>query len=381
LPLVVAALRGEGIDARLLEEDQISIQQSLRYNTGQCIPLNIITQEFVDYIDKNGLDPSRTVLWMALSWLACNVHLFPFHMRQLLDSYGGGMEKAGVYVGPLSMKDLSIKLPPTIYFAYMFGGYLRKIGCKLRPYEDVKGKTDEAIAKGLSVLEKAFENKFSKEGALIEALGFFDEVKINKVQRPKVAIFGDLYARDNNVINQDLIPFIEANNGELITTPYSDYMKMIAKPYLRKWLIEGHYFEALSSKVLITGLKVRESVYYRHFERFLDEPEPKYDDSPTDILSDYNLRIESSGESMDNILKIHYIMKHHPDISLFVQTSPAFCCPSLVTEAMARKIEEKTGVPIVSVTYDGTGGNKNEVIIPYLKYPRLDKNYRKRGTL
>lgn len=371
LPLVVAALRGEGIDAKLLEEDQISIQQSLRYNTGQCIPLNIIIQEFVDYIDKNGLDPSRTVLWMASSWLACNVHLFPFHMRQLLETYGGGMEKAGIYVGPLSMKDLSIKIPPTIYFAYMFGGYLRKIGCKLRPYEDVKGKTDEAIAKGLCVLEKAFENKYSKESSLVEALAYFDGVKVTKDKRPKVAIFGDLYARDNNVINQDLIPFIEANNGELITTPYSDYMKMIAKPYLRKWLIEGHYLEALSSKVLITGLKVRESVYYRHFERFLDEPEPKYDDSPIDILSEYNLRIESTGESMDNILKIHYIMKHHPDISLFVQTSPAFCCPSLVTEAMARKIEEKTGVPIVSVTYDGTGGNKNEVIIPYLKYPRM----------
>jgi len=27
-------------------------------------------------------------------------------------------------------------------------------------------------------------------------------------------------------------------------------------------------------------------------------------------------------------------------------------------------------VPVVSVTYDGTGGAKNEVILPYLEYPR-----------
>ena len=27
-------------------------------------------------------------------------------------------------------------------------------------------------------------------------------------------------------------------------------------------------------------------------------------------------------------------------------------------------------VPVVSVTYDGTGGNKNESILPYLKFPR-----------
>ncbi len=73
---------------------------------------------------------------------------------------------------------------------------------------------------------------------------------------------------------------------------------------------------------------------------------------------------------MDNILKIHYIKKHYPDVALFVQTSPAFCCPALITEAMAREIEKKTNTPLVSITYDGTGGNKNDVIIPYLKNPR-----------
>jgi hypothetical protein len=37
---------------------------------------------------------------------------------------------------------------------------------------------------------------------------------------------------------------------------------------------------------------------------------------------------------------------------------------------MSGEIEQKTGVPIVSVTYDGSGGSKNDVILPYLKYPR-----------
>ena len=41
---------------------------------------------------------------------------------------------------------------------------------------------------------------------------------------------------------------------------------------------------------------------------------------------------------------------------------------AIVTEAMAREIEKKTGVPIVSVTYDGTSTNKNEAVIPYLTY-------------
>jgi hypothetical protein len=35
---------------------------------------------------------------------------------------------------------------------------------------------------------------------------------------------------------------------------------------------------------------------------------------------------------------------------------------------MASGIERVTGVPVVSVTYDGIGGSKNDVIIPYLAY-------------
>jgi hypothetical protein len=37
---------------------------------------------------------------------------------------------------------------------------------------------------------------------------------------------------------------------------------------------------------------------------------------------------------------------------------------------MKTRIEEITGVPVVTIEYDGTAGIKNENIIPYLKYPR-----------
>jgi hypothetical protein len=145
---------------------------------------------------------------------------------------------------------------------------------------------------------------------------------------------------------------------------------MISRPYVRKWLIEGHYLSAFSSQALLSTLKRKELIYYRYFERILNEPMPEYDESAEDILSQYDVRIEHTGESLDNLLKIYYIQKHYPDVSLFVQASPAFCCPALITEAMAREIEQNTGTPVVSITYDGTGGNKNEVILPYLKYPR-----------
>jgi len=372
--LIAANLKRAGIDARPLEGTPHSIRKSLRYNTGQCLPLNIIAQEFIDYVQTHDLDPAKTTLWMVGSEIACNIKLYPHHIKDILNSCGNGMEKAGVYVGNLSMADISMKLPVDNYFAYLFGGMIRKMGCKIRPYERHKGDTDHKIARSVAILTDAFLGNRTKEDAVAEVVSDFEDIEIvrhsNFRPRPKVAIFGDLYARDNHVFNQGLIHFIEENGGEVITTSYSDYLKMISRPYVRKWLIEGHYLTAFSSQALLSTLKWKETIYNQYFERILDEPMPEYDESAEDILSQYNVRIENTGESLDNLLKIYYIKKHYPDVSLFVQASPAFCCPALITEAMARKIEHNTGTPVVSITYDGTGGNKNDAILPYLKYPR-----------
>ncbi len=370
LPLLVAALRKEGIDARILEDTPAGIQKSLRHNTGQCIPLNIIAQDVIDYIHKYDLDPSRTALWMMSCSIACNLHLYPLHIRDALDAYGKGMERAGIYLGPISMQELSLKLPINVYFAFMFGGYLRRMGCRVRPYEKIPGRTDQVIAESMTHLVAAFEGRQTREAALEKVIRLFEGIERStpEASRPKVAIFGDFYTRDNDLINQDLIAFIEANGGEAITMPYSEYMKMVTKPYLRKWLIEGQYLTVLTTKLFTLGLKQQESAYFRAFARILKEPEPTYPEPAESILAQYNLRLEHAGESMDNVLKVHYLTLHHPDIALLAQTSPAFCCPALITEAMARRIEARTGVPMVSITYDGTGGNKNEVLVPYLKF-------------
>ena len=368
MKFVIANLKREGVDARLMEETDTGIKKSMRHNSGQCVPVTVIAHEFVDYVKSHDLDPSKTLLWVAESKIACNIGLYPHHLKSLIDSFGNGMEKAQVYTGPMSFIDISLRMPINTYFAYMFGGFIRKLGCRIRPYEKERGTTDRVINDSVDVLVHAFFGNGTKEDALETVISKFEAIERSGEQKPKVAIFGDLYVRDNKVMNQDLIHFIEENNGEVIVTPYSAYVQMIADAYLKKWFTEGRYLDVLSSKALIATVTQLEKSYHKYFGRILENPAPGYDESPGKILSDYNVRIEHTGESMDNLLKIYYIKKYYPDVSLFVQTSPAFCCPSLVTEAMAGEIEKKTGVPIVSITYDGTSSNKNEAIIPYLTF-------------
>lgn len=371
LRLVVASLRRKGMDARLLQDTPASIRRSIRHNTGQCTPLNIIAQDFTEYVEAHDLDPGRTVLWMAASNIACNIRLYPQHIRTLLAGHGHGFDRSEVYSGAMTLQDISATLPLEVYLAYMFGGFLRRAGCRIRPYERRRGETDRAIAEGMMALEAAFLGRVSKEEALAEALAALAAVEcVDGDPRPEVAIFGDLYARDNDVLNQGLVHFIEDHGGEVITTPYTSYVKMIVRPYYWKWFMEGKYANVLTTGALMAAVTPLERRYFPYFEHVLGEPAREYDASAQAILAAYNVRVEHTGESMDNLLKIFYTVRHHPEVALFVQASPAFCCPSLVTEAMSRDIERNTGVPVVSVTYDGVGGGKNEVILPYLEYPR-----------
>ncbi|MBF0411127.1 MAG: CoA activase [Desulfamplus sp.] len=410
---LAATLRGEGYDTILMEETDDTIKQSLKTNTGQCIPLNAIASGYIQTIINRNLNPENCLLWMSKSEISCNIKLYPHHIKSILSGIGKNsdqskrvefdfnaqkqnneqnpqketngannpliagieklkihnLEKAGVYKGELTFSEISVRASLNAYFAYMFGGLLRALGCRIRPYEKIKGETDQAIKQAVRILNMAFEGRTTREDSLQIALAQFETIEtFPRDNRPKVGIFGDFYVRDNDVMNQNLIHFIEEHGGEVITTPYYRFAKMIAESYFKKWFKEGRYFSLIANKAILTTMTQLEKRYYRFFEPFFNEPDHVYNDDFTSVLANYGLLPEHTGESMDNILKIHYTVKENPDIALFIQTTPSFCCPGLVTEAMSAKIERVTGVPVVSITYDALGGNKNRVIIPFLQY-------------
>ena len=366
-PLLVANLRKLGLDVRLLEPDEETIRKSMVHNTGQCLPLNIITQEFIEFIKKNNLDPADTMIWMVETKLTCNIRLYPYYIKNLLDNYGDGMEKAIVYSGEVTHLDISLTACLNAYLAYMIGGLIRRLGCKIRPYEITKGETDTVIQESIRIMTKAFLGRAPMEKSIIQVITLFEKIKYTPAERPRVAIFGDLYVRDNDVFNQDLIHVIEDAGGEIITTPYHEYAKITAENGLRRKIAQGKNLEAMGLKAMLAGIKLLDNTYYKHFKKFLGNQPVIQPLKLEKKLELFNIKNLHSGESYDNILKIFFILQNYPDVSLFIQTNPAFCCPSLITEAMKNQIRRITGVPVVTITYDGTSDFKNDIIVPYLK--------------
>src|SRR5208337_568116 len=237
----------------------------------------------------------------------------------LLESAGEEFKNVQVYTGNVTFVDISYKTGINMYLAYMFSGMIRRMGCRVRPYETLKGRTDEVISRSIAILSEAFRSGLPFEQALDEVITLFEGIETSGAARPRVAIFGDLYVRDNDILNQDLISVIENNGGEVITTPYSELIKIVADPYIKRWFREGDFVWAMTSKIMKQALGLFERRYYPYFNRILNEGVHMGISSYSDVLARFGLDVEHTGESMENILKMFSLVMNYPDLSLFVQ--------------------------------------------------------------
>jgi predicted nucleotide-binding protein (sugar kinase/HSP70/actin superfamily) len=234
----------------------------------------------------------------------------------------------------------------------------------------VDGMTNRLLKDSLGIMSRTIAGGLSKEAAFRGILGEMQNIPVSGDygERPKVSIIGDLYVRDNEVFNQSLIPDLERFGAEVITTPFTYLLRILAIKHTMILRDEKQYMKLIRHKVLIEILEKLERKFYRFAGPVLGEDFPAIDDKLMDKLGRYNLTIDHGGETSQNILKIYSLLRHYPDLKLFIHVNPIFCCPGLVSEAIFRKVERDIGIPIVSINYDGTQAPHNDILAPYIHY-------------
>ena len=369
--LTCAAFERAGYQARLIEETPGTVVSSLRLNDGQCLPVSTIVQGAVETIQKYNLKPEDTAIFGIVdTQLACNIPQYSLMMKRLFKQIGAGFEKVQVCTPEMDISMFPLWALYNTYCAFLLGGLLRKMGCRLRPYELVVGQTDQQIEYARQRLYDCIVNGESKEHVFEEVVNEFLKIPVssNLALRPKVAIIGDVYVRDNDTFNQQLVSALENYGAEVVTVPYNYVFRLSRKRYTHYFWQNGHYATSMRDKFLLELLRKFEERFYQIAADILGETCPTFDDSIIEQLSKHNLTLNHSGETPINLLKIYALLRHYPDISLFIHINPIFCCPGLVSEALFKSVEKDIGIPIVSIIYDGTNTNKNELLAPYLHY-------------
>lgn len=369
--LIAAAFEHAGYRAQMIEETPTSVLSSLRLNDGQCLPVSAIVAAAVATIQKYQFRPEKTAIFLnAISKLACNFPQYPLMSQKLLEQYGHGFEKVQIFATEFEMRGMRYDLIYDIYCSYLLGGLLRKMACKIRPYEIIPGQTDRLVEQARQRLYHCIKAGESKEAIFREIVRQLAAVPVseNYGQRPKVSIIGDLYVRDNEVFNQQLVKELEANGAEVVATPFTYILRMQAVKHHYNLKEEKHYLLMLRDKLLVEVLEKFERRFFQIANEIIQEEFPVFNDSLFQNLSRYNLSLRHGGETAQNVMKIFSLLHHYPHLKLLVHINPIFCCPGLVSESLFKKIEQDIGIPIVSIIYDGTTTRRNEVLTPYLHY-------------
>jgi predicted CoA-substrate-specific enzyme activase len=366
--LLQAILHRSGIKAELIAQTPETISRSIQLNDGQCLPISILTQGILHTIQTRSLRPEQVAIFCnADSRLSCNLPQYPVMLKQTLTKMGHGLEQVEVRVSPYLPTDLPLELLVDLYRAWLISGLLQKITHQVRPREKTAGATDRLIQKAERSLFAAFRKGTSKEEVFQEIVRDLEAIEVTNARLPQVGIVGDIYVRDNEVFNQDLIRRLERAGAEAVTIPFIDTMGLLVTTYFKSQWLDGSYLGLLRDKALYGTLGLLGRKLTRIARPLLKEEGATLDHDPLTYLQHHSLSIRHGGETSENLLKVYYLHENYPDLKFIVHVYPLFCCPGLISEAIYKKVERDLAIPIVSIAYDGTQADKNKILEPYLR--------------
>ena len=366
--LMQGAFLAAGRRAMLIEQTPATLQAALAINDGQCLPVSILTQGISHTVRRRGLDPARTALFCPTDApLSCNLPQYPVMIKQQLERLGGGLERVEILVSGFVPMEAPLQWKYEIYLAYLLAGLVQKMTRRLRPRETRAGATDAVQRAAADRLFDCFAAGGAKEAVLQGIVADFRAIPVRERELPQVGIVGDVFVRDNEVMNRGLVAEIEGAGAEALAIPFCDALDLIAEGHFRNQWNDGRYLDLLQDKMAYNALQLFSSRLAALAEPVLGAKRPFAGD-PAALLGRYAFTVRHAGETAENLLKIFYLKENYPQLKLIVNVNPIFCCPGLISEGLYRKVEQDIGLPIVSITYDGTQADKNRVLRPYLHF-------------
>jgi predicted nucleotide-binding protein (sugar kinase/HSP70/actin superfamily) len=107
---------------------------------------------------------------------------------------------------------------------------------------------------------------------------------------------------------------------------------------------------------------------YRLADRWMhDRHEPDIEEVLASGMELLPLNFE--GESILTVVRTLQFIKQ--GASMIVNCAPFGCMPGTITSALLQQVQQKSGVPVVSIFYDGQK-NLNEMLGVYLRQVRTD---------
>jgi len=372
--LAAAALRHAGIMARPLPEEDAQAFVKGRCHTrgGECLPCPATIGTYLKTIGREGGDPRRHGLFMPTAEGPCRFGQYCTLDRIILEELGWNPVHIISWSSSDTYTGLSRKGRRRFWTALVLGDLLFKMRCRVAPYESEPGRTDNTFHVWTERLERGLERGEQLEPLIEGALNAFMIIPQRHTRRPLVGIVGEVYVRHNRFSNQDLVRTIEREGGEAWLAPLSE------------WVLYIGYLDSHGLGNSPPGLRARLAARLRN--GFLAHDEHRWLQLASPLLAERSEpsieRILQAGSRFvpldfvgETILTLGRAMIFAREgAALVVNCAPFGCMPGAMTAGVLQQLESETGVPMLSLTYDGERAGVNDRLAIYLSNLRGKHN-------
>jgi len=367
--MIGACMRGQGWDAEVMPENEITFAEGVKYTQGgECSPCPSTVGCMIDTVKKRDLNPSECAFFMPGTCGPCRLGQYTSLDESIFRRLG--WEDIAIMEPNCdnNYQGLTQKLRKRIWDGIVIADILNKFAMKTRPYEKKKGDVDGAVEEYARKFEREFEKgkRSNHERVLRKAARILPSIRIHRGEKPRIGIVGEIYVRNSVFLNQSLVRRIEELGGEAMLSSLSEWF--LYTTWLENYLPRRGKLNALAR--LAARLKNSFIIQREHHLTEIAGPLIKgREDPPIEEvmrIGEKYLPIEFSGEAILTLGRAVVFIRREKAHAI-VNASPTFCMPGTITTAIFPQIEEEYGVPVVCNFYDGSG-DPNRSLIPHLHY-------------
>ncbi len=232
--LLQPAFNGAGYHMVLLDNDnRTAINTGLKFvNNDACYPSLIVVGQVMDAVLSGKYDTDKLAIIMTQTGGGCRASNYVGFIRRAL-------AKAGYPQIPVISLNLSslesnpgFKITPTLaqksLYCLVFGDILMRCIYATRPYEAVKGSTDQLHRKwvdkisawvtGSKVLSHSVYKRYCQE--IVED---FDNLPRLDIVKPKVGVVGEILVKYMPVANNYIVELLEQEGAEAVVPDLLDF--------------------------------------------------------------------------------------------------------------------------------------------------------------
>ena len=398
-----------GINAEVMNSDDETLELGRRHTLGkECYPFIITTGDMLKILKYN--NPEKVAFLMPLTYGPCRFGQYNKMQKIIIKELGYGNVPIISPGDPESKQfykeyDMEGSKGSKLLLKAMTGiltiDFLDKMLRQTRPYEKIKGKADKVYNKYLSDICSYLENSNSPKllGKMVEILTEarkdFEQIPINKKEKPVVGIVGEIFVRNHPYSNNEIIKRVEKLGGEVDIPPFGEwpnhtnatskiditikqkdlFYKIIKSFSLNNGNDYGSFGKNFSNYVKGIKFYITNRIFKRILNNScnkLEEPLKGFlrEEEEADIYEIWDNAepyiIKWFGEAALSVGKSVYWMEN--GIDGIINVMPFTCMPGTIVTAISKRLREEYKVPWLNLAFDGLEQGTTETRLEAFMY-------------